>query len=79
MLDGTGGPELPRTTVTVVGERITSVQPDDAGSIAAGARVVDASGKFLIPGLWDMHVHTFYGAGIYRMWWRSSRTTYHLL
>ena len=26
-----------------------------------GARIVDGSGKFLIPGLWDMHVHTIMG------------------
>ena len=26
-----------------------------------GARVVDGKGKFLIPGLWDMHIHTFFG------------------
>ena len=28
-------------------------------SIPLGARVVDASGKYLIPGLWDMHAHIF--------------------
>ena len=29
--------------------------------IPSGARVVEATGKFLIPGLWDMHVHTAFG------------------
>jgi hypothetical protein len=29
--------------------------------IPKGAKIVDAAGKFLIPGLWDMHVHTIFG------------------
>jgi imidazolonepropionase-like amidohydrolase len=40
--------------VTISGDRIERV-----GSTAApaGARIVDGTGRFLIPGLWDMHVH----------------------
>ena len=36
-----------------------------AGSavLSAGARVIDGRGKFLIPGLWDMHVHTAIAGG----------------
>ncbi|NDQ56753.1 MAG: amidohydrolase family protein [Acidipila sp.] len=49
-------------TVVVVGERITAVRPSRDIAIPAGARVVDATGKYLIPGLWDMHVHLT-GAG----------------
>ena len=43
-------------TVVVEGERIRAVL---AGSMAPpkGARVIDGTGKFLIPGLWDAHVH----------------------
>jgi imidazolonepropionase-like amidohydrolase len=26
-------------------------------TVPSGARVIDGRGKFLIPGLWDMHVH----------------------
>ncbi|HMG23685.1 MAG TPA: amidohydrolase family protein [Kofleriaceae bacterium] len=36
---------------------------DDAGA-PAGARTIDAAGKFIIPGLWDMHVHTFFGTWV---------------
>jgi imidazolonepropionase-like amidohydrolase len=41
----------------IAGGHITSVGPSDRVSIPAGAHVVDGSGKFLIPGLWDMHGH----------------------
>src|SRR5688500_2124884 len=44
------------TTVIVRGNRIVAVAPGAA--VPAGARVIDGRGKYLIPGLWDMHVHT---------------------
>jgi imidazolonepropionase-like amidohydrolase len=39
------------------GARITAVGPDGSVKIPAGATVIDAGGKTLLPGLWDMHVH----------------------
>jgi hypothetical protein len=44
-------------TVLVEGNRITWTGPAAQARIPAGARVVDAPGRYLIPGLWDMHVH----------------------
>jgi imidazolonepropionase-like amidohydrolase len=44
-------------TVIVRGDRILAVGPDDATPVPAGARVIDGRGKFLAPGLADMHVH----------------------
>lgn len=44
-------------TVVVSGNRITAVGSTATVKAPAGARVVDARGKFLIPGIWDMHVH----------------------
>lgn len=44
-------------TVVITGDRISAV--GDNISVSAGAQVVDATGKFLIPGLWDMHVHWY--------------------
>ena len=44
-------------TVIVTGEKISAVGDDDKITPPAGAEVIDASGKFLMPGLWDMHVH----------------------
>ena len=48
---------VPHRTVLVRGGRILSVGPPDEGSIPAGATRIDGSGKFLIPGLADMHAH----------------------
>lgn len=44
-------------TVVVRGGQIESVEPASKASAPKGATVVDGTGKFLLPGLWDMHVH----------------------
>ncbi len=46
-------------TVVISGDRITAVGPARAARIPAGAHVVSGHGKYLIPGLWDMHSHAF--------------------
>src|SRR5262249_38902301 len=46
-------------TVLVLGNRIADAGQAGQVGIPGQARVVDASGKFLIPGLWDMHVHWY--------------------
>jgi imidazolonepropionase-like amidohydrolase len=57
VIDGTGAPARPDVTVVIVGDRITELDPANKARVPKNARVVDATGKFLIPGLWDMHVH----------------------
>jgi imidazolonepropionase-like amidohydrolase len=57
VIDCTGAPAKPNSTVVVAQGHITAVGPSDAVKIPEGARVVDATGRFLIPGLWDMHGH----------------------
>lgn len=47
---------VPDATVIVVGDRITAVGGAST-PVPAGARVIDAHGRTLLPGLWDMHVH----------------------
>ncbi|HEX4422789.1 MAG TPA: amidohydrolase family protein [Kofleriaceae bacterium] len=47
---------VPDATVIVVGDRITQVGSSRT-PIPAGAQVIDAHGRTLLPGLWDMHVH----------------------
>jgi imidazolonepropionase-like amidohydrolase len=47
----------PATTVVITGDRITAVGADGSVKIPADATVIDAKGKTLLPGLWDMHVH----------------------
>jgi imidazolonepropionase-like amidohydrolase len=44
-------------TVVITGDRITTIAPSRTVRISKGQQVVDGSGKFLVPGLWDMHVH----------------------
>jgi len=57
VIDCTGAPPKPNSTVLIASGHITGVGPSDGTSIPIGAHVVDGSGKFLIPGLWDMHGH----------------------
>ena len=44
-------------TVLWDGGRISAVGSDRKVAIPAGATVIDGKGRFLMPGLWDMHVH----------------------
>src|SRR5439155_7212957 len=48
---------LSGATVVVVNGKITAVGPSRSVAVPAGATVVDAAGKTIIPGLWDMHAH----------------------
>jgi imidazolonepropionase-like amidohydrolase len=48
-------------TVLIRGSRVASVSSARDVHAPSGARVIDGRGKFLIPGLWDMHVHTAFG------------------
>jgi imidazolonepropionase-like amidohydrolase len=43
--------------IVVQGERIVAAGPRRAVAVPRGARVIDGTGKFVIPGLWDMHTH----------------------
>ena len=58
VLDGSNPVPRSDRTVVVRGSRIVSVSAASAARIPAGARRVDGRGKFLVPGFWDMHVHT---------------------
>ena len=60
VVDPTGGPSQPHSTVVVHGEKIAAFGPTASTPIPKDARVVEGRGKFLIPGLWDMHVHLWY-------------------
>jgi imidazolonepropionase-like amidohydrolase len=58
VLDVRQGLLRPDMTVLVSGQLITSVKPSSASQVIPGMRIVDGRGKYLMPGLWDMHVHT---------------------
>ena len=57
LFDSERGVMRPRTTVIVRGDRIVAVGPADSVAVPAGATVIDATGKTVMPGLWDMHGH----------------------
>lgn len=57
LIDGTGAPPRDRVTVVVGGGRIVAVGPEQRIVIPSRATRIDGRGRFLIPGLWDMHVH----------------------
>jgi imidazolonepropionase-like amidohydrolase len=57
LIDGTGRPPLRDATVVIDGERISRVGPASEGPPPAGAEIIDGRGRFVIPGLTDMHVH----------------------
>ena len=59
VIDATGAASQDDMTVVIKGNRIAAIKKSAPAETEKEARVVDASGKYLIPGLWDMHVHLF--------------------
>jgi imidazolonepropionase-like amidohydrolase len=57
VVDGTGAEPRPSTSLLVEGGFITHVAADAALAAPAGARVLELPGRWITPGLWDMHVH----------------------
>jgi hypothetical protein len=51
-------------TVVIDGQRITAAGPFADVAVPDGATRIDGSGKYLIPGLWDMHVHALWDPAI---------------
>jgi imidazolonepropionase-like amidohydrolase len=64
VIDATGQPALPDRTVVVVSDRIQIVGKFSETKLPKRARIIDASGKYMIPGLWDMHAHFRGGADL---------------
>lgn len=60
VIDVTGAPAKPNMTVIITGDQITQIAKTGEVAIPKNAQVVDGKGKFVIPGLWDMHVHTVF-------------------
>src|SRR4051794_7101177 len=58
VVDVVTGALQPNSVVVVQGERIAAVGAAGQVPVPPGATVIDASGKFVLPGLWDSHAHT---------------------
>ncbi len=48
-------------TIIVQDNRIASIGPSKLAKLPPTARIIDCTGLFVIPGLWDMHVHLMFG------------------
>ena len=57
LFDAAAKKMLPSRTVVVSGDRVIAAGADGSVTIPSDAEVIDGSGKSLLPGLWDMHVH----------------------
>ena len=57
LVDGTGREPQTDQTVVILDERIVSVGSAKEAVVPKQAKVIDGRGKYLTPGLWDMHVH----------------------
>ena len=55
-IDVVAGTTIPEAVIVIEGEKISAVGGRNT-SIPAGATIVDLSGKYIIPGLLDSHVH----------------------
>jgi len=58
VVDVRDGSLHPEHTVLVAGNRIAAVGPNHEVAVPDGAEIVEAAGCYVIPGLWDMHVHS---------------------
>lgn len=55
--DGTGRAPVPDAVIVIRGDRIADLGPRGSATVPSGARIVSAGGKFVIPGLINMHGH----------------------
>jgi imidazolonepropionase-like amidohydrolase len=55
----------PDATIVVEGTHIVAAGPSRSTRVPAGARVIDARGKWIVPGLVDAHVHFFQSGNLY--------------
>lgn len=83
LFDATGTTAIDNGVVVFVGDRITAVGPAAEIEIPAGARVIDANGGVVMPGVIDNHVHAFWpnspltiaGADTMTPWLQAGVTT----
>src|SRR5919199_2405918 len=63
VIDGTGAPALADQTIVLSGGRVQTLGPSASVRIPEGAKVLDLSGRSVLPGLVLMHEHMFYPTG----------------
>jgi imidazolonepropionase-like amidohydrolase len=69
LIDGNGGRPIRNSVILIDGERITAVGTVESRPVPSGYTVISTEGMSVLPGLWDMHVHTMInGHGDYGHW-----------
>ena len=69
LIDATGGRPIRNSVILIDGERITRVGTVASTPVPSGYQVISTEGMSVLPGLWDMHVHTMLnGHGDYPHW-----------
>ena len=64
LIDGTGGPPVDDAVIVIEGRRIAAVGRRDEIQVPDGARQIDATGRYVIPGLMDANVHLVLNSSI---------------
>jgi imidazolonepropionase-like amidohydrolase len=59
VIDGTGAATRGDLTIIIRSNRISEIAKSSTIALPANVQVINASGKFVIPGLWDMHIHWY--------------------
>jgi imidazolonepropionase-like amidohydrolase len=57
LIDGTGKSAIDNSVVILKDGKIAAAGPADSIPVPQGAMIVDAHGKSVLPGLWEMHAH----------------------
>ena len=60
LIDGTGSAPVDNAVVIIEGKKIKAVGPESKVKIPEKAKVIDVSGKYILPGFIDLHVHLTY-------------------
>jgi len=69
LIDGLGGTPVPNSVIVIQGNRIAAAGRDGQAQIPAGARVIDAQGKWIIPGLIDAKSNYYWEYGEANLVW----------
>jgi len=56
---------IPNQTVTITNDLISNIQSSKKVKLPKNATIIDGTGKYLIPGLTDAHIHFFQNGGLY--------------
>ena len=69
LIDGYGGPPIRNSVILIDGDKIQAVGQVGSLPVPPGTEVISTEGMSVLPGLWDMHVHTMLsGHSDYALW-----------